>query len=295
MGSSVRMNKHENTLTAETLAEQATAFATLPDVYARIKQTLDDPASTHADVAEVIGTDPALTARVLKIANSAFYGRPGTITRISQAVGLLGTQQVHDLVLTAVVIAGTTELLGDRSSFRTFWELSVTLASAAKLIAEDCGILDSEHVFVAGLISQLGQLVISQARPKEAERLKQQAQQQTSDLATLQRQHFGFDHAAVAAALFERWQLPAELIGPIHWHTQPAQAGDKELAASILNIATALATGVMNDHPLDDVLKACDESAWQMTQLSRERLEILRDDTITATAQIAPVLLDLAA
>jgi HD-like signal output (HDOD) protein len=289
------MSEDARQLTPQSLAAGAAGFATLPDVYARIRSTLDDPGSTHADVADVIGTDPALAARVLKIANSAFYGRPGTIARIPQAVGLLGTQQVHDLVLATVVIAGSKQLLGDKSALRKFWRLSVTLAAASKLIAEDCGILDSERVFVAGLISQLGQLVVEKALPEVSERLRKQAEDTGSDLAALQRAQFGFDHAAVAAELFEQWQLPPELIEPIRWLTQPSQAGDRELEASILNIAFTLAVGVVNDQPLDEVLSACDESAWQVTGLTRERLTELRNETLALTEDLAPILLDMAA
>jgi HD-like signal output (HDOD) protein len=281
--------------TAEELAQHAGEFVTLPDIYARIRDTLNDPASTHTDIAEVLSTDPALTARVLKIANSAFYGRSGTIAKISQAVSLLGTQQVHDLVLATVVIAGTAGLHGSRSSLRNFWRLSLTLASAAKLIAEDCGILDAERVFVAGLISQLGQLVVDQALADDSQRLRQQAETDDLDLATLQRETFGFDHAAVAAALFKRWNLPTELIEPIQWHTQPDQAGDRDLEASILNIATALSRGIISDVMLDDMLSAFNESAWQTTELSRERLMTLRDETQALTQDMAPILLDLAA
>jgi HD-like signal output (HDOD) protein len=289
------MTEDARRLTPQSLAADAAGLATLPDVYARIRETLDDPGSTHADVADVIGTDPAIAAHVLKIANSAFYGRSGTIARIPQAVGLLGTQQVHDLVLATVVIAGTKHLAGDPSTLRNFWRLSVTLAAAAKLIAEDCGILDSERVFVAGLISQLGQLVLNKALPKESERLKQQAESIGADLAALQRQDLGFDHAAVAAALFEQWQLPPELTEPIHWFTQPAQAGERRLEASILNVALTLAMGVVNDWTLDEVLAACDETAWQAAGLTRERLSEVRDATIALTDEVAPILLDMAA
>lgn len=281
--------------TAEDLAQQAGEFATLPDIYARIRNTLNDPTSTHTDIADVLSTDPALTARVLKIANSAFYGRSGTIARMAQAVSLLGTQQVHDLVLATVVIAGTADLHGSRSSQREFWKLSLTLASAAKLIAEHCGILDSERVFVAGLISQLGQLVVDQALADDSQRLQQQIAAGEPDLAALQREAFGFDHAAVAAALFKEWKLPPALIEPIQWQTQPDLAGDHDLEASILNISAALSRGIINDIALDDMLSAFNESAWETTALTKERLITLRDETLVLTRDMAPILLDLAA
>lgn len=282
-------------LTVDAIAQQAGELMTLPDVYARIRDTLDDPASTHTEVADVIATDPALTARILKIANSAFYGRSGTIARISQAVGLLGTQQVHDLVLATVVIASTKNLHSSKSALRDFWRLSLMLAAAAKLIAEECGILDSERVFVAGLISQLGHQVVRQALPSDSQRLQQQADAEHSDLAALQRDTFGFDHAAVASALFRLWKLPEGLIEPIQWHTRPDQAGDCDLEASILNIATTVALGIMRESTLDDVLSACDEFAWQTTALNKTRLTTLHDEVLTLTNDMAPILLDMAA
>jgi HD-like signal output (HDOD) protein len=290
----VKTSDRDNGPTAEALAQEAGEFMTLPDIYARIRQTLDDQASTHTDVAEVLATDPAISARVLKIANSAFYGRSGTITRISQAVSLLGTQQVHDLVLATVVIDGTAGLHDSKSSLKAFWQLSLTIASAAKLIAEESGILDSERVFVAGLISQLGQLVVNQALPTDSARLQQQAASHSSDLAALQRESLGFDHAAVAAALFEMWKLPRELSEPIRWHTQPGQAPESNLEASILHIASVLSSSIVNDAPLDTVLSSLDEAAWQTTALTRERLPELHDETTALTGAMAPILLEAA-
>lgn len=281
--------------TPEYLAAQASAFATLPDIYARIRHTLDDPASTHTEVADVIGTDPAIAARILKIANSAFYGRTATIARIPQAVGLLGTQQVHDLVLATVVIAGSSPLFGDRKASRAFWRHSLTTASAAKAVAEDCNILDAERLFVAGLISQLGQLVLAEALPDETAGMHAQAQAQTIDVAKLQRDHLGFDHATVGAALFQAWQLPPEIIVPIQWHTQPQLAGEQALEASIINIAAGLANAIIDDMPLDELAAALDETAWTTIGLSRDRLDVLRQTAVALTEEIAPILIDIAA
>ena len=289
------MTETSTKATPESLAAGVTAFATLPDVYARIKKTLDDPASTHMDVADVIASDPAIAARVLKIANSAFYGRSGTIARISQAVGLLGTQQVHDLVLATVVIAGTSRLFRDQAALLAFWRQSLTTASAAKSIAEHCHILDSERLFVAGLISQLGQLVLQQSLPEQAAQLSEQADAARTDVARRQRDHLGFDHAAVAAALFRAWKLPPELTDPIRWQTQPSMAGERMLEASILHVGAAVAAALIDEGATDDLLAGLDDTAWQATELTREQLDTIREATVALTEAMAPIITDLAA
>lgn len=275
---------------AQELVANATDIPSLPDIYLRIRTILQDPASSHVDVADALGTDPGIAARLLKMANSAFYGRPGSIDTIGRAVGLLGTQQVHDLVLATTLISAFKDFSTAPLDPRHFWYTSVLAGAGSKLLAEHCGILDCERLFVAGLLAQIGQLLIARDRPVEMTELVQLADGSDETIDALQRSRLGFDYAAVSAALFTEWQLPEDLITPIRWHTRLADSGDDGLEAAILQIAIRCAGQPANG--LDTVLTQIEERAWNSTGLTLEDLNRLFADAVELTDGLAPVLLD---
>ena len=285
----------ESQPTPAQLVARARELATLPDIYARTKKVLEDPASTHEDVADTLGTDPALAGRLLRIANSAFYGRPGKIATITRAVGLLGTQQIHDLVLATAVIHAFDGFNSDLIDRRAFWRSSLFAASAAKLLAEQCGILDCERLFVGGLLAQVGLLILYQELPSQMRSILREAREQDGDPAALQRDRLGFDYAELSAELFSSWQLPPELVIPIKGHTQPSSAGDSRLEAGILHIATQLASAQAQGQGLNELIPLLDDDAWRVTELSIEKLEQIYQDARALTEEIVPVLLNAAA
>ena len=285
----------ENLITTAQLVAQATELATLPDVYFRTKLILEDPTSSHEDVADAILTDPALAARLLRIANSAFYGRPGSIATVTRAVGLFGTQQVHDLVLATAVIQSFSGFSSDLVDPRAFWRSSLFAASTAKALAEKCGILDSERLFVAGLLAQVGLLILYQELPTQMREIMGMDSDADQDLARLQRERLGFDYAQLSAELFQSWQLPAELVGPIRDHTRPSGDEGTQLETAILYIATQLARARIKEQTIKELIPLLDDDAWQITALSYEGLVEISDDAYALTEEIAPVLLDNAA
>lgn len=281
----------ETPVTAGHLVARATELATLPDIYIQIRQILDNPASSHADIANALATDTALTGRLLRVANSAFYGRPGSISTISAAIGLLGTQQVHDLVLANAVIHALEGFSSDLMDRRTFWSTSLFTASAAKILAEQCDILDSERLFVAGLLASVGLLILCQELPQQMRIILDDARQPAQDIAALQRERLGFDHAEVGAKLFSTWQLPDALVMPIGMHTQPATAKETRLESSILYIAARLAETHTRQVSLDLLVPELSDDAWDTTGMSMEQLRQVERDARDLTAELTPLLL----
>jgi HD-like signal output (HDOD) protein len=244
-------------------------------------------------VADAIATDPALAGRLLRMANSAFYGRPASIATVTRAVGLLGTQQVHDLVLATAVIQSFKGFSSGLVDPRDFWRSSLFAASAAKALADKCGILDCERLFVAGLLAQVGLLILYQELPTQMREIQSVAGDE--DLAALQRNRLGFDYAQLSVGLFQSWQLPTELVAPINDHTQPSADGEVQLESAILYIATQLARARVQGQTMKDLIPLLDDSAWQITGLTYEGLSKISDDAQALTEEIVPVLLNDAA
>ncbi|HMS86301.1 MAG TPA: HDOD domain-containing protein, partial [Nitrospira sp.] len=137
--------------TAQELVQSCTSIFTLPEIYFRVREVVDDSNSTMEDLAEILKLDPAISARLLRIVNSPIYGFSKQIDTISRAVSLLGTQAIIDLVTATTVgktFAGVPIQLMDVSKF---WHRSVLSALLAGKIAKSCGIQDSERFFVEGL------------------------------------------------------------------------------------------------------------------------------------------------
>lgn len=290
------MNQVSDTQTSPAqLVARMRDLATLPDIYTRIKSILDNPASTHEDMAKALSTDPALSGRLLRVANSAFYGRPSRINTVTQAVRLLGTQQIHDLVLATAVIHAFDSISSDLLDPRTFWHCSLLAATAAKCLAEHCDILDSERLFVAGLLSRTGNLILHQELPEQMRTVLSEVGESATDLAAVQREHLGFDYAALSAELFRTWQLPQELVEPIGLHTQPATAEEFQLEAAILHVAMNLADAESQNQPLEAVIPRLDDAAWQVTGLSIDTLTEIEHLALELTAEIAPAFLIAAA
>jgi HD-like signal output (HDOD) protein len=289
------VHKKTGPVTLEGMVAQAQGLATLPDVYLRIKQILDDPTASLVDVATALKTDPAMAARLMRVANSAFYGRPGGITTIDRAVSLLGSQQIHDLVLAAAVIQGFDRLFPDSLKPRDFWRASILAATIAKLLAEQCGFLDAERVFVAGLLAQVGQLVMLEQLPVQMGSIMHMAAHTAQRPCDLQRQALGFDYAEVGAALFSAWRLPIALTEPVRLHTQPQTASEFALESAIVHIAVEAANGEVQKTPREEVLKKLDAGAWQLTELSKEQFEQVRDQAQELASELSATLLERAA
>ena len=277
------------------LVSRMRELTTLPDIYPRVKATLDNPGSSHDDIAESLSTDPTLTARLLRMANSAFYGRPGKIATVTRAVGLLGTQQIHDLVLATAVLNTFDRVKADGIDHRTFWHTSVAAAAAAKVLADHCDILDCERLFVSGLLARTGLLILHQELPVSVREAASAARESHKPASTLQREQLGFDYAELSAALFESWQLPQALVAPIGFHTQPAMANEFELEAAILHVAVSLAEAQEQGTQLEALVTQLDDAAWQLIGLSIETLTGIERLATELTKEIAPTLLNAAA
>ncbi len=225
---------------AKQLVSDGLQLVTLPDVYLRVKAVLEDPRSSAADMASAIETDPAVTARLLRMANSSFFGFAATISSVSRAVSMLGTVQVHDMVLATSLAQTFAGVESEALNVARFWRNSVRRAVGAKVLAGACNVLDGERVFLAGLLSQIGEMVLALRAPDELQQSYLAAAAEQLPLAQVQRRQFGCDYAEVGAELLAAWQLPASLEQTVRFHTEPRRAVDFPLETAIVHFAAVL-------------------------------------------------------
>lgn len=248
---------------------EAARLVSLPDVYLRLKNILDDPDFTMAEVAVVISQDPATTLRLLRMVNSSFYGFKGKVETISRAITLLGTQQVHDLVLATSVAQVFKGLSPDLMDMRKFWQSSVYCAVTSRMLASLVAGCDKERLFVAGLLRDIGHLFMYQAIPDLSEQALLAAREAGEPLHTIERTLIGFDYAKVGAEVLRTWSLPESLWLITMFHVEPEKAEKYPLETALVHLGSVLTqaeeNGVFNEGSL-----TVQNSAWTVTGLSPE-------------------------
>lgn len=187
----------------------------LPAVAARaISLAESDQFSAH-ELAQAISADQALSAKILRLANSAYYGFPRRITTVRDAVILLGFRAVRSATLAACVID---TLPGSRKMDRTaFWQFAVTVGMLAEILAHATGRND-EEAFTAGVLHNIGRLALSQHRPEELERARALAADQQVSVIEAEREIFGFTDAELGGGMALMWNFPKELADAVAQH-----------------------------------------------------------------------------
>jgi HD-like signal output (HDOD) protein len=255
-------------VTPEELVSRTADLVSLPDIYIRLKAVVDDPESSMADVASVVANDPALTARLLKIANSPYFGFPAKIATVARATSLLGTQQIHDLVLATTVTKAFSAIPTELVSMQDFWSNSICCGLLCRRLAQECNVLDSERLFVEGLLHDIGHLIMYQGVPEASAAALLESQQQDRPLFQVERELIGCDYAQVGSALMRSWHFPPGLIESVHYQNEPARAEEFPLEVAIMHIAVRL-----KQHAVAEEIPGIDTAAWQVTGLGQEVIE----------------------
>ena len=261
----------DNTKIAQ-LVKGVGELVTLPDVFIRINQLVEDPDSTLDDITKVVSQDPSFTVRLLRIANSPFYGFSSSIETVSRAVTLIGTSQVRNLALSTSVSRTFDGLPNELVSMDNFWRHSLYCALAARILAKRLRKSDPEAVFTAGLLHDIGELVIFNRCPEQAQEAMLLVLDSGDEMPVYQaeRQIMGFDHAQVGGELARQWHLPPLLQDCVTYHhdVQHAQFCPRETA--IVHIANILALMAEVDTLDPGDVQPVDPLAWEITGLEAE-------------------------
>lgn len=225
---------------AQELVTNIQALTSLPSVYTRIRETLDAPDGSMTEVARIISADPALSARLLQVVNSALYGYGGKIDSLHRAVTILGLQQVHDLVLAMSIGSVFSGINPEQMNMSRFWRNSVMCGIAAREIGRRCDLPTAERLLVIGLLSDLGHLVLYQTVPTQTNEARQLSEKNGEPLYSAEQRIIGCDFAEVGATLMDHWHLPtcfAEIVGA---QINPRLAGEFTYEAAIIHVARSI-------------------------------------------------------
>lgn len=260
-------------VTPHDLVSGVVRLVSLPEVCIRVNEMLEDPKINANDIGKVISQDTGLTARLLKIVNSAFYGFPSRVETVSRAVTVIGLRELRGLVLAASAVEAFSKIPNDVLNMVKFWRHSVYCGVVAKILAQRCNVLHSERLFVAGLLHDIGKLIISHRLPNEArEILRLQKETGLTDVE-MERQVLGFDHAMVGGELLKVWQMPKTLMSAVRFHHDPQESDDALIDVSLVHIANGLT--FIAEQGLDAEIGSHDIGlyAWQTTGLDQSIMD----------------------
>jgi len=254
---------------------------TLPRTVLKITELINDPKSSAKDLARIITDDQVLTARLLKLVNSSFYGFPQRISTVTNAIVLLGFDAIRSLLLTTSVF----DLFGGRSRKRKqdqekFWDHSLGCAVGAKVIGNFLRHDKIEELFVTGLLHDIGKIVEMLLMPSEFAKVVATINKGNILMVTAENQVLGYNHAEIGKLLAEKWNLPVKLVQVIAHHHQPSLAGTFILEASIVHLADIFCRALNMGSGGDNKIPPLDKLAWQSLKIKTNALE-----SIMATMQ----------
>lgn len=209
----------------------------LPKIYFELQEALADPKKTFQDMGEIISCDAALSARLLKIVNSPFYGFPSEIDTISHALSIIGMDQLNDLTLSIMVVYQFRGIPNTLFNMEKFWRHSMACGVAARAMAEFKGEENVERYYLAGILHDIGRLILLKKEPALARDALYQSKAKGENIFQSEQELMGFTHAEVGGELLKLWKLPPRLVEAVACHHQPQKAKEFPVEAAIIHTA----------------------------------------------------------
>lgn len=252
--------------TMDEIIKRVQDLPSLPAVVAELLTTVEqDDVDLHA-LAGKLALDQSLAAKTLRLANSSFYGMSTKVTTIQQAITVLGFHSIRTLVTACSVTGAFTPVPGSRFAFEPFWRHAIGTAVCARALARHAR-LSPETAFTAGLLHDLGTLVLATRYPAEYGTVEAYRQQHDCTAGMAQHAIFGYDHARVGSALAAHWKFPRAIQDAVAGHHQPDGADSVSLAL-LIHVADALAHALDLAGDEDDQVPPLSQQTWRMLALS---------------------------
>lgn len=229
---------------AESLVKGAISVASLPEIFIRLNEEVNNPYGNLSDIAEIISEDTGLAARMLRIANSAMFNFPSPVITISHAVTILGTRQLRDIVLATCAIKAFNGISENLVDMRSFWQHSIACGIAARVLATYRREPNIERFYVLGLLHDIGLLILYQEIPSVASSILNKCSQEGLLLHKAEDEVLGYDHALVGRLLLKEWRLPESAQEAVGCHHRPLLATSYPDEAALIHVADIIATAM---------------------------------------------------
>lgn len=247
--------------------EALRTLPTLPGIVTKITKMVSEEKVSAVSLGAVIETDQVLSARVLKIANSPFYGCSGRISSISQAVVILGFNTIKGLMLSATVF----DLMAQ--GMVGLWQHSLGCATTASIIAKKLPVKNVEDVATAGLLHDIGKVVITSQLPKDFAEIIKITEEGSATIRAAEKELLGVTHDEISQWVCEKWNLPLSLKEPIAYHHTPGLARQVPLETAIVHLADILIRAQGFGYGGDKVMPPLNKQGWKRLGFDDKTLE----------------------
>ncbi len=247
---------------------------TLPMVANNVIKLTQNPESTAFEIAEAIAQDQTLATKVLRTANSAYYGFPKKITTIHYAIVVLGLNNIKNIVLSTSIMERFPSTDGTPLFDRTdFWKHSLLCGIICKKISEHLGLKNTEEMFMCGLLHDFGKLIMDSLFHEEFAQALILAQKENTTLIEAESKIMNFTHSGVGALVLKKWGFPPSLIKAVEFHHIPNESLNAVRIASIVHVADYLCRRIGIGSGGDKVMPILDKKAFKLTNLSSDKIK----------------------
>lgn len=251
----------------EDLIRGVVEVASPPTIYFLINGVINDPRCSVLDIAKIIGGDQGLTARLLRLANSPFYGFSSKIETITHAVTILGTQQIHDLVLATSVFNLFEKIPKELIDMESFWHHSIACGLVARMLATYRRESNVERFFVAGILHDIGRLLIYTKNPEVSLKILVRSRDTAELMHKVEREVMGFDHADVGGTLLRNWKLPLRIEEMVRFHHTPGLAQHFPVETAVIHVADIISHAMQIGTSGEHFVPPLDAGAWESVDL----------------------------
>lgn len=279
-------------LTAKELVTYCSGITSLPVIYQRLDEAINDPYSDLSKIADILSEDSSLAARLLRLANSAMFCFPSKVDTVSRAITIIGTKQLRDLVLATSVIELFNKIPEEHVSMESFWRHSIATGIAARIIATYRREANVERFYVLGLVHDIGRLIMYLQIPEMANRAIESSTVNEIPLYRAEQELLNFDHAAVGKELLAKWKLPKSLQEGVAYHHVPTRAKIYPEEAAVVHIADIIANAFNMGSSGEPTVPPFVEQAWNRLGLTVDQLPHIAEQLETQYSAAVEIFLD---
>lgn len=249
----------------EEVVERA-KLPSLPSIVIRLNEALNNPRCTAVHIADIISKDSNLAVRLLKLVNSPFYGFPSKITSIARAVAIIGSRQLSTLAIGTVVVSSFKKIPEDFLNMASFWKHSIAVGLIARFLSSYKRDSNTENYFLAGMLHDVGRLVIYQNFPHHAVEILSRAVVEPDLLFRMEKEILGIDHGELGGRLIRKWGLSDVLVNACRYHHDPMASPDPSFA-SIVHLADIVTIALYFGHSGECYIPTLHQKAWETINL----------------------------
>ena len=241
-------------------------------VLEEIEAAMESPQCSLVTLGEAVEKDPDLTARLLRLGNSSFYGFSSRLATVTEAISLIGVQQVQDLIIASSIVEQFAWVSEEFVSMGSFWRHSLACGIGARLLAMERRLPKADKFFVAGLLHDVGRLVLFARAPQAAQEIFRLYQREHLLLREAETRVLGYDHQQIASVLLQLWKFPLNIVQAVAHHHHPTASQVAREEAAVVHLSDHLVNAMQIGSSGERHVPPLSTLAWEILRLPTEVL-----------------------